>query len=504
MWEVVNSVRCSVDGWDFKQYVFAILFYKYLSDHISFYFNHNEHEAGNIDFNYLQISDDLALRDFKANTIDQIGYFILPSQLYKNVIKTLDDDIVERIKTIFRSIEDSSLGYRSESIISDLFKEVNLEGNRLGSTEKDRAKNLSELLRSIDEINIEDYQVDVLGNIFQFLMLNYSSKAGKLGGQFYTPSTVSKLLAKLAILDNNEIEKVYDPTCGSGSLLIEAKKLLDDDYITFYGQQINSTSYILAKMNMLIHNVNYTKFNILNGDTLTNPLHIEDKPFDLIVSNPPFSIKWDGDSNSDLINDQRYRVVNKLAPKSKADYAFILHSLYHLSDKGKAGIICFPGILYRSGAEATIRKYLIENNYIDAIIELPDNMFYNTSISTCIMILNKNKSDKNILFINANSEYIKEGLFNVLSDKNIDNILELYKNRVDVEYKAKLVSINDFNKNNNLSVSFHIEKEDLRAKIDINQINKEIDEIVERQEKLRASINELIKSFGDDNDKQFK
>ena len=503
IWAIADNVRGAVDGWDFKQYILGILFYRFISENITEFFNSAEREAGDLDFNYAEISDEEAEKDFRPNTVEDKGFFILPSQLFENVVKNASDN--ENLNTdlanIFKAIEGSAVGFASEDAIKGLFEDVDTTSNRLGGTVAEKNKRLTDILKGIAEINFGDFQsndIDAFGDAYEYLISNYASNAGKSGGEFFTPQTVSKLLARLVMDGKTSINKVYDPTCGSGSLLLQMKKQFEDHIIEdgFYGQEINMTNFNLARMNMFLHNVNYNNFSIKRGDTLLNPLHNEEKPFDAIVSNPPYSIKWVGDADPTLINDERFAPAGKLAPKSYADFAFIMHALSYLSSKGRAAIVCFPGIFYRKGAERTIRKYLIDNNFVDCVIQLPENLFFGTSIATCILVMSKNKTENKVLFIDASKEFKKETNNNILEEKNIDAIVEEFRNRTDVEYFSRYVDVSEIEENDyNLSVSTYVEKEDTREVIDIKLLNKELEETVKKIDELRSSINEIVKEL---------
>lgn len=503
IWAIADNVRGAVDGWDFKQYILGILFYRFISENITEFFNAAEREAGDLDFNYADISDEEAEKDFRPNTVEDKGFFILPSQLFENVVKNAADN--ENLNTdlanIFKAIEGSAVGFASEEAIKGLFEDVDTTSNRLGGTVAEKNKRLTDILKGIAEINFGDFQsndIDAFGDAYEYLISNYASNAGKSGGEFFTPQTVSKLLARVVMDGNTSINKVYDPTCGSGSLLLQMKKQFEDHIIEdgFYGQEINMTNFNLARMNMFLHNVNYNNFSIKRGDTLLNPLHNEEKPFDAIVSNPPYSIKWVGDADPTLINDERFAPAGKLAPKSYADFAFIMHVLSYLSSKGRAAIVCFPGIFYRKGAEKTIRKYLIDNNFIDCVIQLPENLFFGTSIATCVLVMSKNKTENKVLFIDASKEFKKETNNNILEEKNIDAIVEAFRDRTDVEYFSRYVDVSEIEENDyNLSVSTYVEKEDTREVIDIKLLNKELEETVKKIDELRSSINEIVKEL---------
>ncbi len=503
IWSIADNVRGAVDGWDFKQYILGILFYRFISKNMVEFFNKAEHEAGDLEFNYADISDEEAEEDFRPNTVEDKGFFILPSQLFQNVVKTArnNENLNTDLANIFKSIEASAIGFESENDIKGLFEDVDTTSNRLGGTVAEKNTRLADILTGISEINFGSFQhndIDAFGDAYEYLISNYASNAGKSGGEFFTPQTVSKLLARLVMEGKDSINKVYDPTCGSGSLLLQMKKQFEEHIIDegFFGQEINMTNFNLARMNMFLHNVNYNNFSIKRGDTLLNPLHNDEKPFDAIVSNPPYSIKWIGDGDPTLINDVRFAPAGKLAPKSYADYAFIMHSLSYLSSKGRAAIVCFPGIFYRKGAERTIRKYLVDNNFVDCVIQLPENLFFGTSIATCILVMAKNKTENKTLFIDASKEFKKETNNNVLNPENIETIVKEFKERADVEYFARLVDNSEIMENDyNLSVSTYVEKEDTREIIDIKVLNKEIEETVKRIDVLRASINEIVKEL---------
>ena len=503
IWSIADNVRGAVDGWDFKQYILGILFYRFISENMVEFFNKAEHEAGDLEFNYADISDEEAEEDFRPNTVEDKGFFILPSQLFQNVVKTArnNENLNTDLANIFTSIEASAIGFESENDIKGLFEDVDTTSNRLGGTVAEKNTRLADILTGISEINFGSFQhndIDAFGDAYEYLISNYASNAGKSGGEFFTPQTVSKLLARLVMEGKENINKVYDPTCGSGSLLLQMKKQFEEHIIDegFFGQEINMTNFNLARMNMFLHNVNYNNFSIKRGDTLLNPLHNDEKPFDAIVSNPPYSIKWIGDGDPTLINDVRFAPAGKLAPKSYADYAFIMHSLSYLSSKGRAAIVCFPGIFYRKGAERTIRKYLVDNNFVDCVIQLPENLFFGTPIATCILVMAKNKVENKTLFIDASKEFKKETNNNVLNSENIEMIVKEFKERADVEYFARLVDNSEIMENDyNLSVSTYVEKEDTREIIDIKVLNKEIEETVKRIDILRASINEIVKEL---------
>ena len=499
IWAIANDLRGSVDGWDFKQYVLGILFYRYISENLTNYINKGEIEAGNPDFNYADLSDEDAIVA-KEDLIATKGFFILPSELFVNVRKRADKDenLNVTLDTIFKNIENSANGTESENDLKGLFDDIDVNSNKLGGTVAKRNENLVNLLNGVGDMKLGDYQentIDAFGDAYEYLMGMYASNAGKSGGEYYTPQEVSELLTKLTLVGKTEVNKVYDPACGSGSLLLKFAKILGKDNVRngFFGQEINITTYNLCRINMFLHDIDFDKFDIAHGDTLTEPAHWDDEPFEAIVSNPPYSIKWEGDTSQILINDSRFSPAGVLAPKSKADLAFIMHSLSWLAPNGTAAIVCFPGVMYRSGAEQKIRKYLIDNNYIDCIIQLPDNLFYGTSIATCIMVMKKAKTDNKVLFIDASKEFVKVTNSNKMTEKHINDIVEKFTKRENVEYISNLVDYEKIvEENYNLSVSTYVEKEDTSEKIDIVELNKEIQRIVAREEELRKEIDKII------------
>ena len=499
IWNIANDLRGSVDGWDFKQYVLGIMFYRYISENIANYIDTGEHAAGNVDFHYADLSDEAA-EEARADMVETKGFFILPSQLFVNVRKraSIDENLNETLEKIFNAIESSAQGTDSEDDFKGLFDDIDVNSNKLGATVAKRNEKLVKLLDGIGDMKLGDYKdntIDAFGDAYEFLMGMYASNAGKSGGEYFTPQEVSELLTRLTVVGKTQVNKVYDPACGSGSLLLKFAKILGKENVRqgFYGQEINLTTYNLCRINMFLHDIDFDKFNIACEDTLISPQHWDDEPFEAIVSNPPYSTKWAGDDNPILINDTRFSPAGVLAPKSKADLAFVMHSLSWLSTNGTAAIVCFPGIFYRGGAEQKIRKYLVDNNFIDCIIQLPDNLFFGTSIATCIMVLKKSKNENATLFIDATAECEKVTNNNKLRDKNIENILKMFTDRADIAHKARLVQNAEIAENDyNLSVSTYIEKEDTRQAIDIKALNKEIEEIVAREQVLRDEIDKII------------
>ena len=499
IWAIADELRGAVDGWDFKNYVLGTMFYRYISENIANYINTGEIEAGNPDFDYVKMSDAEA-EEARQSLVEEKGFFILPSELFCNVREKAkaDENLNETLEKIFRHIEESAKGSESESDFAGLFADFDVNSNKLGSTVAKRNEKLCKLLDGVADMNLGDvknHDIDAFGDAYEYLMTMYASNAGKSGGEFFTPADVSELLTLLGTVGKTEINKVYDPACGSGSLLLKAEKVLGRDKVRngFFGQEINITTYNLCRINMFLHDIGFDKFSIACEDTLVAPAHWDDEPFELIVSNPPYSIKWAGDDNPLLINDPRFAPAGVLAPKSKADLAFIMHSLSWLASNGTAAIVCFPGIMYRGGAEMKIRQYLVDNNFIDCVIQLPSNLFFGTSIATCIMVMKKNKTDNRTLFIDASNECIKVTNNNKLTPENIDRIVDIFTKREEVKHIAHLASYEEIKENDfNLSVSTYVEAEDTREKIDIVKLNAEIKEIVAREQVLRDEIDRII------------
>ncbi|WP_035908445.1 type I restriction-modification system subunit M [Lebetimonas sp. JS032] len=488
IWQIANDVRGSVDGWDFKQYVLGSLFYRFISEHFASYMEGGE------DIDYSKFNDDMITPEIKDNAIKEKGYFIYPNELFCNIVANCDNN--ENLNTdlakIFSNIENSASGYPSEDDIKGLFADFDTTSNRLGNTVAEKNKRLCAVLKGVNELDFRDFKnshIDLFGDAYEFLISKYAANAGKSGGEFFTPQQVSKLIAKLALLGQKKVNKIYDPACGSGSLLLQAKKQFDEHIIEegFFGQEINHTTYNLARMNMFLHNINYDKFDIKLGDTLTDPKHNDQKPFDAIVSNPPYSIKWIGSDDPTLINDDRFAPAGVLPPKSKADFAFILHSLSYLSAKGRAAIVTFPGIFYRGGAEKKIRQYLIDNNYIETIISLAPNLFYGTSIAVNILVLSKHKPDTKTQFIDASKLFKKATNNNILEDEHIDKILKVFKSKEEIKHFSHNASLEEIKENDyNLSVGSYVEPEDTREKIDIKKLNEEIKTTVKRIDRLET------------------
>lgn len=497
IWAIANEVRGAVDGWDFKQYVLGALFYRFISENFASYI-----EGGDDSVNYAEIPDSVITPEIKEDAIKTKGYFIRPSDLFVNVAKNANsnDSLNTDLAHIFADIEASANGYPSERDIKGLFADFDTTSNRLGNTVKDKNARLAAVLNGVAKLDLGDFEendIDLFGDAYEFLISNYAANAGKSGGEFFTPQHVSKLIAQLAMHGQSSVNKIYDPACGSGSLLLQAKKHFDAHIIEdgFFGQELNHTTYNLARMNMFLHNINYDKFNIQLGDTLREPQFGDDKPFDAIVSNPPYSVKWIGSDDPTLINDDRFAPAGVLAPKSKADFAFVLHALSYLSAKGRAAIVCFPGIFYRGGAEQKIRKYLVDNNYIETVISLAPNLFYGTTIAVNILVLAKNKKDTMTQFIDASGpDYFKrETNNNVLLDRHIEQIMAVFDSKANIDHFAKSVPFEQVAANDyNLSVSSYVEAKDNREVVDIAQLNAELRTTVSRIDQLRKEIDAIV------------
>ncbi|MEZ5037325.1 MAG: type I restriction-modification system subunit M [Chitinophagales bacterium] len=498
IWKIANEVRGAVDGWDFKQFVLGALFYRFISENFSKHFD-------DADTVYANLADDVISSEIKDDAIKTKGYFIYPSQLFVNIAKSAstNKNLNTELKAIFDAIESSANGYASEDDIKGLFADFDTTSNRLGNSVPDKNKRLAAVLKGVEELNFgnfENNQIDLFGDAYEFLISNYAANAGKSGGEFFTPQTVSKLIAQLALHKKKKVNKIYDPACGSGSLLLQAKKHFDSHIIEegFFGQEINHTTYNLARMNMFLHNINYDKFHILLGDTLLKPALGDEKPFDAIVSNPPYSVTWIGSDDPTLINDDRFAPAGVLAPKSKADFAFVLHALSYLSSKGRAAIVCFPGIFYRGGAEQKIRQYLVDNNFVETVISLAPNLFFGTSIAVNILVLSKNKKETKTQFIDASGEdfFKKVTNNNMLEDAHIEKIMSLFDKKENVAHTAITVENSQIAENDyNLSVSSYVEAKDTREKIDIDELNAEIATTVEKINQLRADIDLIVKEI---------
>lgn len=500
IWKIANDVRGSVDGWDFKHFVLGTLFYRFISENFTIYI-----EGGDESIDYASLSDDVITPEVKEDAVRTKGYFIYPSQLFVNVVKNIDSnkDLNTDLAAIFSAIESSANGYPSEEDIKGLFADFDTTSSRLGNTVESKNTRLAKVLKGVDGLkfgSFEDNKIDLFGDAYEFLISNYAANAGKSGGEFFTPQNVSNLIAQLALHKQETVNKIYDPAVGSGSLLLQARPHFKKHIIQdgFYGQEINYTTYNLARMNMFLHNINYDKFHLVHGDTLIHPELGDEKPFDAIVSNPPYSVKWDGDNDPTLINDDRFAPAGVLAPKSKADFAFVLHALSYLSSKGKAALVCFPGIFYRGGAEQKIRKYLVDNNFVESVISLAPNLFFGTSIAVNILVLSKSKADTKTQFIDVSGEdfFKKENNNNVLLDSHIERIVAMFDSKEEVAHIATTIDNNQIAENDyNLSVSSYLEPKNTREKIDIKVLNKEVTQTVKKIDKLRSDIDAIVKEI---------
>lgn len=503
IWRIANDLRGSVDGWDFKSYVLGMLFYRFISENLRDHINREERAAGDESFDYAQLAD-VEAEFGREITVKERGFFILPSQLFHNVRDRAhnDENLNETLEKVFKGIEGSAIGTDSEEEIKGLFDDVDVNSAKLGGTVAKRNEKLAKLLYAIGDLPLNqgftENTIDLFGDAYEYLMQMYASQAGKSGGEYYTPQEVSELLARITVQGKQRVSRVYDPAVGSGSLLLKFRKVLGEGGVTdgYYGQEINLTTFNLARINMFLHGVSYDKFHLALGDTLVEPQHWSDEPFEAIVSNPPYSIKWEGDNNPVLINDPRYSPAGVLAPKSKADLAFTMHILSWLAENGTAAIVEFPGVLYRGGAEQKIRKYLVDNNYVDTVIQLPPDLFFGTTIGTCIIVLKKSKSTNDVLFIDASKQFERVGNKNKLTEQSQNTILETIANREESEHYAYRVENDKLAENDyNLSVSSYVEPEDTREIIDIKELNAEIASIVMRQSQLRDAIDEIVKDL---------
>ncbi len=499
IWRIANDLRGSVDGWDFKQYVLGMLFYRFISENLSAYINRKEKESDKHNFDYATLNDDKT-EIIQKSIPEEKGFFILPSELFENVCKraAADPNLNETLEAVFKNIEASAQGTDSEKNMKGLFDDLDVNSNKLGATVTKRNQILVKLLQAIGDLpigNYDDHSIDLFGDAYEYLMTMYAANAGKSGGEFFTPQEVSELLARIAVVGKGEVNKVYDPACGSGSLLLKFAKVLGKEKVRkgFFGQEINITTYNLCRINMFLHDINYEKFDIAHGDTLIDAQHWDDEPFEAIVSNPPYSIRWDGDANPLLINDERFTPAGVLAPKSRADLAFVMHALSWLATSGTAAIVSFPGAMYRGGAERKIRRYLVDDNYVDAVIQLPSDLFFGTTIATCILVLKKNKPDNKVLFIDASNEFVRGRAKNKLDDEHIEKILSAYTQRKMQEHFSYLATNKEIReKDYNISVGTYVAPKDDREEINITELNARIEKIVARQSELRTQIDAIV------------
>ena len=481
LWNIANTLRGKMNADEFRDYILGFIFYKYLSEKIENYGDELLKEDG---LSYTQIDENSSdgkemLESIKEDAIESLGYFLKPSELFSAVAKRGNSDknnfILENLTGILRSIEQSTMGHESEDDFEHLFEDLDLTSTKLGKTEEQKNTLIAKVLSHLDSINFElkNHDRDVLGDAYEYLIAQFASGAGKKAGEFYTPQQVSKILAKIVTNKKTKLKSVYDPTCGSGSLLLRVAKEVED-VSNFYGQELNRTTYNLARMNMIMHDVHYRKFNIKQEDTLENPQHIDER-FEAIVANPPFSANW---SASPLhMSDDRFSQYGKLAPSSKADFAFVQHMIHHLDDNGTMAVVLPHGVLFRGGAEGHIRKYLIEDkNFLDAVIGLPANIFYGTSIPTCILVFKKCREDsENILFIDASNEFEKVKSQNYLTDENIEKIVGTYKNRSEIEKYSHNASLEEIKENDyNLNIPRYVDTFEEEDRIELDTVSKEL------------------------------
>tara|TARA_B110000003_G_scaffold233735_1_gene237134 strand:+ start:1523 stop:3061 length:1539 start_codon:yes stop_codon:yes gene_type:complete len=475
LWNIANTLRGKMDADEFRDYILGFIFYKYLSEKMRLLADKllSEDNIKYLDINE-NTSDGRELLDaIRDDAIDSLGYFLKPSELFSSIVKRTDS-IIEELETILRNIEQSTMDSESEDDFGNLFEDLDLNSTKLGKTVDDRNTLISKVIGHLDKIDFEIHNIesDVLGDAYEYLIAQFASGAGKKAGEFYTPQEVSKILAKIVTIDKQKLKSVYDPTCGSGSLLLRVAKEVKE-VSQFYGQELNRTTYNLARMNMIMHDVHYKKFDIKQEDTLERPQH-SDKRFEAIVANPPFSTKWS--SNNLFMTDERFSQYGKLAPKSKADYAFVTHMIHHLDDNGTLALVLPHGALFRGAAEGHIREYLIrEKNYLDAVIGLPSKIFYGTSIPTCIMVFKKNRNNKDVLFIDASEHYEKVKTQNVLREEHIEKIVNTYSNRT-VEDKFSYVASNDelIENEYNLNIPRYVDTFEEEEQIDLEGVSYQL------------------------------
>ncbi len=501
LWNIANTLRGKMNADEFRDYILGFIFYKYLAEKMEIYANSILKE------------DQIQFRDIKEDTpkgleyieaireeaLETLGYFLKPSELFSELTKRGDNNfILADLQKILTNIQLSTMGTQSEEDFEDLFSDMDLNSNNLGRTADARNTLIVKVLRHLDEIDfkLNDTELDVLGDAYEYLIGQFASGAGKKAGEFYTPQEVSKILAKIVTTGKNRLKSVYDPTCGSGSLLLRVAREVKD-VNNFYGQEMNRTTYNLARMNMILHGVHYLQFDIKQEDTLEHPQHLNDMPFEAIVANPPFSAKWS--ANPLFLNDDRFSQYGKLAPSSKADFAFVQHMIYHLAENGTMAIVLPHGVLFRGAAELHIRKYLIEQkNYLDAVIGLPANIFYGTSIPTCILVFKKCKEDPDhILFIDASKEFEKVKNQNTLREEHIDKIVETYRNRKTIEKYSHLATLKEVEENDyNLNIPRYVDTFEAEEEIDIQSVMQEIKSLESKRAELDKEIDVYFKELG--------
>ena len=496
LWAVADELRGNMDANEFKNYILGFIFYRYLSEKQEAYLN-KELTEDKITFEEAFKDDDLK-EDLKEVSVEELGYFIEPQYLFKNIVEKckINEFIINDLGKAFNQITNSSQGTGSEDDFEGLFDDVVLDSAKLGNKEKDRNRKISDIILHLNDIDFElgSDEVDILGDAYEYLISQFASDAGKKAGEFYTPQEVSKILAKIVTLHKDKIKNVYDPTCGSGSLLLRISK--EARVANFYGQELNTTTFNLARMNMILHGVKYGDFDIRQGDSLEDPQH-KDMQFDAIVANPPFSAKWSADKS--FMDDSRFSAYGKLAPKSKADYAFVQHMIYHLNESGTMGIVLPHGVLFRGAAEGKIREYLVgEKNYLDAVIGLPSNLFYGTSIPTCILVFKKcREDDQDILFIDASKDFEKVKNQNKLRTQDIEKIVNTYANREEIDKYSHKASLEEIKENDfNLNIPRYVDTFEEEEPVDLDEVCDELDRIDAEMEKVDAEIKKYCEELG--------
>lgn len=497
LWAIADILRGSMDANEYKNYILGFIFYKYLSEKIVTFLN-KELEQDELTFKQAYKTDDEYKEILEEESVESLGYFLEPKYLFETIVEKakINEFILEDLERALKKIGDSAAGSESEDDFENLFEDVDLKSSKLGKTPDEKNKKISEVILKLSEIDfkLEDTERDILGDAYEYLIGQFASSAGKKAGEFYTPQEVSKILAKIVTTGKTKIKKAYDPTCGSGSLLLRISK--EAKVADFYGQELNQTTYNLARMNMILHDIPFDDFDIKRGDSLEHPQHI-DMQFDAIVANPPFSAKWSSDKKFN--EDPRFSEYGKLAPKSKADYAFVQHMIYHLSEDGCMAVVLPHGALFRGAAEEKIRTHLIKNkNYIDAIIGLPANIFYGTSIPTLIMVLKKCRNNEDdILFIDASQEYEKIKNQNKLRPEDIEKIVTTYKNREEIEKYSHKATIEEIEENDyNLNIPRYVDTFEEEEPIDLDEVVREIRKIDEEMKEVDAKIIKYCKELG--------
>lgn len=502
LWSMANDLRGSMDASEFKNYILGLIFYRFLSEKLVKYVNTKLLNQDKVSY-----EDAWKNKDYRDAIIEDLikdsdcGYVIEPDYLFSNLIHLIETgnfDISVLSKAIGK-LQDSTFGNASQHDFENLFEDMDLNSSKLGRGEAEKSKLIGTIMQKINDIDFdfEDTEIDVLGDAYEYLIGQFAASAGKKAGEYYTPQQVSNILAQIVTMDNKDLKNVYDPTCGSGSLLLRVARQKNVKVSSFYGQEKVGTTYNLARMNMLLHNVPFNRFDIYNGDTLENPCEAHMKmTFQAIVANPPYSANWSADAKFE--NDERFSAYGKLAPKSKADYAFIQHMIYLLDDNGTMAVVLPHGVLFRGASEGVIRKYLVEDkNYLDAVIGLPANIFYGTSIPTCILVFKKCRKYDNVLFIDASKEFEPGKNQNRLRDEDIEKIITTYKNRKEVEKYAHVATMNEIIENEcNLNIPRYVDTFEEEEEIDLDAVYDELEKIDEEDRKVTEELNKYLKELG--------